>query len=134
MTLATSRRQPGKLIADRIGLRGTAMSPRECLRAGVGQVALGSVVRAENHGFEPASMPKAALRPLRRAFCCFPPASPALGPGSGKQKTPRRASFNRLISLRKFGAGEGIRTLDPNLGKVAIKLKTVSQDRGESPI
>jgi hypothetical protein len=28
--------------------------------------------------------------------------------------------FNRLISLRKSGAGEGIRTLDPNLGKVVL--------------
>ena len=25
-----------------------------------------------------------------------------------------------LISLGKFGAGEGIRTLDPNLGKVVL--------------
>jgi hypothetical protein len=30
----------------------------------------------------------------------------------------RRPSHNALISLGKFGAGEGIRTLDPNLGKV----------------
>ena len=37
-----------------------------------------------------------------------------------KQKQPRRAVFNRLISLRKSGAGEGIRTLDPNLGKVVL--------------
>ena len=27
---------------------------------------------------------------------------------------------NRLIFLRKTGAGEGIRTLDPNLGKVVL--------------
>jgi hypothetical protein len=37
-----------------------------------------------------------------------------------KQKQPRGAVFNRLISLRKSGAGEGIRTLDPNLGKVVL--------------
>ena len=61
MTLATSRRLPGKLKADRIGLRGTAMLPRECLRLEVGQVAFWSVLRDENHGFAPASMPKAAL-------------------------------------------------------------------------
>ena len=29
-------------------------------------------------------------------------------------------SLNRLIFLRKIGAGEGIRTLDPNLGKVVL--------------
>ena len=92
MTLATSRRQPGKLIADRIGLRGTAMSPRECLRAEVGQVALGSVVRAENHGFEPASMPKAALSPLRRAFCCFP-CFPGFGARVGEAKNAPKGVF-----------------------------------------
>ncbi len=32
----------------------------------------------------------------------------------------RRPFRNALISLRKFGAGEGIRTLDPNLGKVVL--------------
>jgi len=72
MTLATSRRQPGKLKADHIGLRGTATLPRECLRPDVAQVALWSVLRAENHGFAAASMPKAALHALRCAFCCFP--------------------------------------------------------------
>ncbi len=43
-------------------------------------------------------------------------ASPAAPEGAGKQKTPRRASAKRLILLRLSGAGEGIRTLDPNLG------------------
>ncbi len=38
-----------------------------------------------------------------------------------KQKRPRRTVFNHLISLRRSGAGEGIRTLDPNLGKVASR-------------
>ena len=28
--------------------------------------------------------------------------------------------FIRLKSLQDFGAGEGIRTLDPNLGKVVL--------------
>jgi hypothetical protein len=32
----------------------------------------------------------------------------------------RRPSHNALISMRKSGAGEGIRTLDPNLGKVVL--------------
>jgi hypothetical protein len=30
------------------------------------------------------------------------------------------AVFIALIFLRKLGAGEGIRTLDPNLGKVVL--------------
>ena len=32
----------------------------------------------------------------------------------------RRPSHNALISQGKLGAGEGIRTLDPNLGKVVL--------------
>jgi hypothetical protein len=35
---------------------------------------------------------------------------------TGKQKTPRRAFTKSLILLEETGAGEGIRTLDPNLG------------------
>ncbi len=62
----------------------------------------------------------AASHNAKSAFCCFPPASPAAREGSGKQKTPRRASAKRLILLRMSGAGEGIRTLDPNLGKVVL--------------
>ncbi len=42
---------------------------------------------------------------------------PASGDSVSK-KRPRRTAFNHLILLKKSGAGEGIRTLDPNLGKV----------------
>ena len=39
----------------------------------------------------------------------------------GKRKGRFRGPYhNALISLGKFGAGEGIRTLDPNLGKVVL--------------
>ncbi len=37
-----------------------------------------------------------------------------------KQKRPRRTADYRFKFLGKFGAGEGIRTLDPNLGKVVL--------------
>ena len=40
-------------------------------------------------------------------------------PAPGKQKAPRDRSKS-LIFLRRSGAGEGIRTLDPNLGKVVL--------------
>jgi hypothetical protein len=66
-------------------------------------------------------MPKAAQCLLLYAFCCFPPASPALAPGTGKQKTAPKDRSKHLIFLRKSGAGEGIRTLDPNLGKVVLQ-------------
>ena len=48
-------------------------------------------------------------------------ASPsAPGKLAGKQKASRGTPFIRLKFLRDFGAGEGIRTLDPNLGKVVL--------------
>jgi hypothetical protein len=58
--------------------------------------------------------------PRKSAFRCLPHAYPARIRSQGKQKAPRRVLFIRLISLGKFGAGEGIRTLDPNLGKVVL--------------
>jgi hypothetical protein len=60
---------------------------------------------------------------LRYASCCFPYASPVLELGAGKQELASEGHFKHLISLSKSGAGEGIRTLDPNLGKVIIGLR-----------
>ena len=121
---STSRRapgkRPGKQKTARFGLQGSAPSPKERYRAGVGQIALWPDVRAESDGFGTLPMPKAAENFPFCAFCCFPPASPTFAAGTGKQKRPRRAAFIRLKSLRDFGAGEGIRTLDPNLGKVVL--------------
>jgi hypothetical protein len=51
---------------------------------------------------------------------CFPPASPAIAAEAGKQKSQARCPLGQLILLRKIGAGEGIRTLDPDLGKVVL--------------
>jgi hypothetical protein len=49
----------------------------------------------------------------------LPPRLPFPNEG-GKRKTPGRAFAKAEFSLRKTGAGEGIRTLDPNLGKVVL--------------
>jgi hypothetical protein len=65
-------------------------------------------------------MPNAAEMPLLYALCFFPPASPTLALRAGKQNQPFSAHLNDLNYLRKSGAGEGIRTLDPNLGKVVL--------------
>jgi hypothetical protein len=79
-------------------------------------------------------MPKVAARLLRHASCCFPHASPVSQTRAGKQKTAPKDRSKPLISLRKFGAGEGIRTLDPNLGKtVESSKKTRSQHGFLSP-
>ncbi len=114
------RKRPGKHNRPYFGLRGSTEAPKASPLDGARLLALRPVMQATNGGLGELPMPKAAQSPLLYAFYCFPPASPAFGPGPGKQKRPRRAAFIRLISLRKFGAGEGIRTLDPNLGKVVL--------------
>jgi hypothetical protein len=55
-----------------------------------------------------------------RSRLCFPPASPILPPPPGKQKFRGLRLRRCLNTLRKIGAGEGIRTLDPDLGKVVL--------------
>ena len=47
----------------------------------------------------------------------LPPCLPDEKNRAGKQISRRREPHNMLILFRKTGAGEGIRTLDPNLGK-----------------
>jgi hypothetical protein len=63
-------------------------------------------------------MRRATERPLRFAPVCFPHASSAFVPEAGKQQKTPKDSSQPLICLKKIGAGEGIRTLDPDLGKV----------------
>ena len=74
--------------------------------------------RAERQGL--GGSPIVRCGTLEFASSCFPPASPLCEVGPGKQKAPRRALVKCLKSLLIFGAGEGIRTLDPNLGKVVL--------------
>jgi hypothetical protein len=58
--------------------------------------------------------------PATFRFWLFPPASPAFVPEVGKQNTIPKDPSQQLICLKKVGAGEGIRTLDPDLGKVVL--------------
>jgi hypothetical protein len=69
-------------------------------------------------GFKAAPIPKVAARPPRHASCCLPHASPVSETRAGKQKTALKDRSKQLIFLMKFGAGEGIRTLDPNLARL----------------
>ncbi len=39
---------------------------------------------------------------------------------AARESVPQHRSGNVPFSVGKFGAGEGIRTLDPNLGKVVL--------------
>ena len=54
----------------------------------------------------------AALKSLKRYFLVLPPV--------GKAKSPLGQRAFVKLCLRKSGAGEGIRTLDPDLGKVVL--------------
>jgi hypothetical protein len=123
MTLVSTSRwelgkRPGKQNGTCFCVRGSMVPSKGALRGRVRWTPLRPVAQAGNRGSGTLPMPKAAESPLPYAFCCFPPASPAFLSGTGKQKTVPNDRSKQLPSLRKFGAGEGIRTLDPNLGKV----------------
>ena len=80
----------------------------------------GSKITARREGFGTLPLPTPAARPPRPTFRCFPSASPTPTLWAGKQKAAPQHRSNTMINLRTFGAGEGIRTLDPNLGKVVL--------------
>jgi hypothetical protein len=69
---------------------------------------------------EDIQMPRVAVRPQQSSLCRFPHASPGSPSPAGKQETAPKHHPKPLVYLKKFGAGEGIRTLDPNLGKVVL--------------
>jgi hypothetical protein len=71
-------------------------------------------------------MPQPTESRLLFAPVCFPPASPAFASEAGKQKTTPRDRSDSLIYLKKIGAGEGIRTLDPDLGKSLTSSRDIS--------
>jgi hypothetical protein len=85
-------------------------------------------------------MPRVAVRPLRSSLCRFPHASPGSPSPAGKQETAPEDHPKPLTSLMKFGAGEGIRTLDPNLGKVVRRgcfaeyQRNISVSARDSPV
>ncbi len=61
-----------------------------------------------------------ALNYAAKRLLLLPYCFPASIIGAGKQKSRKRCSRKTLIFQRNNGAGEGIRTLDPNLGKVVL--------------
>jgi hypothetical protein len=113
-------KRPGKQNHPCFGLRRSTGASKARALERARRLASRPVVQAGNGGLGDLAMPKAAQSPLLYAFCCFPPASPALAPGTGKQETAPKDRSKHLIFLKKSGAGEGIRTLDPNLGKVVL--------------
>ncbi len=57
---------------------------------------------------------------ILHALTCFPAASERQAHSAGKQKAAPKDRFNRFNFQKKTGAGEAIRTPDPNLGKVVL--------------
>ncbi len=108
----------GKQIQDGVGLWRSAPTQTDGKSSSGLARSLGA---AGCRTFGALPVPKAAVRPPQPASRCFPHASPVSEAGAGKQKTASEGRSKRLTSLMKFGAGEGIRTLDPNLGKVVSR-------------
>ena len=109
----------GKLKVVRIGIHGG--KKQEWSEALSRSSAVGrshTSLRAGLRAPTAPSMPDVVDSMLDYAVWCFPHASPALTSGAGKRQTGPKDHSKSLTRLRKIGAGEGIRTLDPNLGKV----------------
>ena len=85
--------------------------------AGEASQVLSAAQRRFDSRLEP---PNLRFRRRRLSAWRFHSASELPPKGPWKQKRPWRAAWKSLIFLRKSGAGEGIRTLDPNLGKVVL--------------
>ena len=115
-----SRKQAGKLDTACIAIEGSGTACGEALAFGSAAASLQCVTPPELQAAAASAVPNVFGSVRHHAFCCFPHASPALVFGAGKQETAPKDRSKTLISLMKFGAGEGIRTLDPNLGKVVL--------------
>jgi hypothetical protein len=118
----SARKLKGKQKVVRMGIQGSKQTCVKALSCGSGVAPSQTVVRAELWATTVPTMPNLIESPPDYAFWCFPHASPVSTSGAGKQEAAPDDRFKPLISLSKFGAGEGIRTLDPNLGKVAILI------------
>jgi hypothetical protein len=110
--------EPTKALTERAAPLERRMASTSNLHGAAWRLRLRQVLQAEIRGLGTLHIRKAAESPLGFAFDCFPPASPVYVPEAGKQKTTPKDPSQQLICLKKIGAGEGIRTLDPDLGKV----------------
>jgi hypothetical protein len=122
--------EEGKLKVVRIGIHGGKKQERsEALSCSSAVARSHTFLLAPLRAPTAPSMPDVVDSMLDYAVWCFPHASPALTTGAGKRQTGPKDRSKSLIRLRKIGAGEGIRTLDPNLGKV-ISRNSFGADGG----
>jgi len=110
-------KQPGKRFENTIVISGNTRSQRDGKLSG-GRTSSPGVARLGT--LEAIRKPNVAGRPLRSSSYCFPQASPISLSEAGKQEKAPENCSKPLTPSRKFRAGEGIRTLDPNLGKLVI--------------
>ena len=81
---------------------------------------LGGILARSMHRIMAITSPRAFEPVQKHALPCFPVASPSMAAETGKQEMAPKDHPNRFNFLGKIGAGEEIRTLDPNLGKVVL--------------
>ena len=111
----------GKLKVVRIGIHGSKKQAcGEALSCSSAVARSQTSQRTELRATTAPTTPNVVESMLDYTFWCFPHASPALTSGAGKRRTAPKDHSKSLTCLRKIGAGEGIRTLDPNLGKVVL--------------
>jgi hypothetical protein len=115
-----SRKQAGKLDTACTAIEGSRAACGEALSFGSAAESLQCFTLHELQAAAASAVPNAFGSVRHHAIYCFPHASPDLVFWAGKQKTVPTDCSKPFILLRKFGAGEGIRTLDPNLGKVVL--------------
>ena len=115
------RIEPGKRSGKQIGVPKQPQGSRGHVdMEGAAPLVSDRFVVCDCERLDAAPQPKAAETSLECAVRCFPHASPLAGAMPGKQKTAPKDHRNYMTMLGKTGAGEGIRTLDPNLGKVVL--------------
>ena len=102
------------------------MASKPSLRGGARRNPLPPVAQAANRGFGMPSMPVTAGSPPFFAFCCFPLLPQLSRGGGGEAKNGPEGPFQVPDFPKEFGAGEGIRTLDPNLGNFGLFLRQAS--------
>jgi hypothetical protein len=102
------------------GVLGTAEMPKPASQQSTPRRQKPDIRRNSNLMRKNLPTPIPTENALKYTFCCFPPASPNGRIRPGKQKAPRRVPLNILILLDPTGAGDEIRTHDPNLGKVML--------------
>ena|SRR5260370_29587770 len=112
--------KPTKILTERAAPLERRMVSKLNLHGAAWRLRLRQVLQTEIRGLETLRMRKAAESPLRFALGCFLPASPAFLPEAGKHKTTPMDPSQQLICLKKIGAGERIRTLDPDLGNAQV--------------